>query len=166
MNVIIRFYLKTGIATVAGVIIYAIDALSLIHAGWWFAFVDVDLTISTEETRRAHTCVRCYTIYTLCPIVTRIAVALVHVYLAGFTGVTRLTYTLKHVDAIEARSIILAWAAQALVDVDITMIAGEARPAEAVIATLGIDTNSIVTQGITVQLTLVHIEIAILTYEW
>lgn len=92
-----------------------------------------------------------------------VTVAFVHVYLASLAGVTGLAYTLKHVDAIKARSIILAWAAQALVDVDVTMIAGKARPAEAVVATLGIDANPVVAKGITVQLTLVHIEIAILT---
>lgn len=93
----------------------------------------------------------------------RVAVALVHVYLAGLAGVTGLAQTLKHIDAIEARSVILAWAAQALVDVNVTMVAGETRPAEAVVAALGIDADPVVAQRITTQFALVHIEIAILT---
>lgn len=96
---------------------------------------------------------------------TWVAIAFVHVYLASLAGVTRLAYTLKHVDAIKARSIILAWAAQAFVDVDVTMIARETRPTKAVVATLGIDANPIVTKGITVHFALVHVEIAILICE-
>jgi len=70
---------------------------------------------------------------------------------------------LERVDTIEARSIIFAWATQALVDVDVAMIARKTRPAEAIVTTLIIKADTFVAQGRAVQRTLVYIAIAILT---
>jgi len=70
---------------------------------------------------------------------------------------------LEHVDTIEARSIIFTWATQALVNVDVAMIARKARSAEAIVTTLIIKADTFVAQGRTVQRTLVYIDIAILT---
>jgi len=53
---------------------------------------------------------------------------------------------LKRVDAVDARGVVLARAAQTFIDVDIAMVSGETWPAEAVVAALGVDANTVVAQ--------------------
>jgi len=72
---------------------------------------------------------------------------------------------LECVNAVDARSVVLAWTAQTFIDVDIAMVPRETWPAEAVVAALGVDANTVVAQRVTVQFTFVHIDVAELTCE-
>ena len=68
------------------------------------------------------------------PVLTGIATTLVHILIAGLAGITRRTNTLERVDFIVTRGVVLAWSAEAFVDVEVAVLAGETWSAEALVA--------------------------------
>lgn len=72
--------------------------------------------------------------------------ALVHINFASLASVAGWTVTCKCIDAVNTRAVVMARSAKALVDVDVAMIAGEARCAVTPVASHAVYADTVVAQ--------------------